>query len=126
MLTQLHFTAIGFGHAICANKVYMLLSPTTKQAKRMIKAAKDEDRFLDACHRRSIKTLILMDDGKIIACPFSPKTTLARLMRSCGDYMSDIPTPNNDPSGYDDDYGLDDDDGFYEEDELEAEEDDDE
>ena len=119
MLTQLHFTAIGFGHAICANKVYMLLSPTTEQAKRMIKAAKEENRFLDACHRRPIKTLIMMDDGKIVACPFSPKTTLARLMRSCGDYMSDIPTPNNDAPGFEEDYDLEDEDDFEEEDELE-------
>ena len=36
MLVQLHFCAIGFGHSVCANKVYMILTPTTNQGKRMI------------------------------------------------------------------------------------------
>ena len=96
MLTQLHFCAIGFGHSICANKVYMVLNPNTKQAHRMVKDAKKEDRWLDATCRRPIKSVILMDDGKVIGCPFSCKTTLARLIRSTEDYISMVPQPGDD------------------------------
>lgn len=113
MLTQLHFCAIGFGHAVCANKVYMVLAPNTNQSIRMRQEAKTEGRWLDATHRRPIKSIILMDDGKIIGCAFSPKTILARLIRSTDDFTSMIPP-------------IDDDEDEEYEDDLDEEEDDDE
>lgn len=96
MLTQLHFCAIGFGHSVCANKVYMVLNPYTNQGRRMVKEAKRDGRWLDATCRRPIKSLILMDDGKVIGCPFSCKTTLARLIRSTEDYISMVPPIDDD------------------------------
>lgn len=113
MLVQLHFCAIGFGHAVCANKVYMILAPNTNQAKRMVQEAKREGKWLDATHRRPIKSLILMDDSKLIGCAFSPKTILARLIRSTDDFTSMVPPIDDDE---DEDFG---DEAEYEEDDEE-------
>lgn len=110
MLVQLHFCAIGFGHAVCANKVYMILTPTTNQGKRMVQEAKRDGRWLDATHRRPIKSLILMDDGKLIGCAFSPKTILARLIRSTDDFTSMVPPIDDDEDEYDDDIDEEEDD----------------
>ena len=35
MLTQLKFVPIGFGNAVCVNKIYMLMLPDTAQGKRV-------------------------------------------------------------------------------------------
>lgn len=91
MLTQLHFCSIGFGHSVCANKVYMLISPKPKYSQRLVKQAKREDRWIDATCRRPTKSLIMMDDGRVISCAFSPQTMLARLQRACDDFVTDVP-----------------------------------
>ena len=91
MLTQLHFCAIGFGYVVCANKVYMLLTTKAKQSQRMLRAAKKEGRWIDVSCRRPVKSLIIMDDNRIIGCPFTTKTVYARLMRACGNITTQIP-----------------------------------
>jgi len=95
MLTQLHFVSIGFGNAVCANKVYMLRNPFTKDAARMLRSAKKDSRYIDATGRRPIKTLIVMDDGQIVGCAFSPQTVLNRILAACTD-MDDEPETDED------------------------------
>lgn len=82
MYTQLRFTPIGFGHAVCANKVYMVINPKTTQSKRIVRLAKQEGRFLTANQRRAVKSILLMDDGQVIGTPFHPTTMITRLIRS--------------------------------------------
>ena len=105
MLTQLHFCAIGFGYSVCANKVYMVLSPTTSQSRKMIKESKSEGRWVDATHRRPIRSLILMDDNRLIGCAFSTTTILNRLIRSTEDFTSMIPPViEEEEEDYDDEF----------------------
>lgn len=104
-MEQLRFCSIGFGYSVCVNKVYMLLNPKTNQARRMVKEAKADGRYIDATCRRALKTLILMDDGKIIACVFAPRTTLARLIAACEDTNGNI-IPAKDFPDDEDNIGL--------------------
>lgn len=112
MMTNLRFCAIGFGHAVCINKIYMLTLPGTNQGHRIVKAAKDDERYFDACYHRPLRSLILLDDGQVIGCSFSPATILLRIQRACDTYIDDIPR----------DSPTEDADKFMEEEELEAEE----
>lgn len=82
MYTQLRFTPIGFGHAVCTNKVYMVLAPRTRQSQRIVRLAKQEGRFLTANQKKSVKSILLMDDGQVIGTPFHPETMISRLIRS--------------------------------------------
>lgn len=85
LLTQLHFIPIGFGHAVCANKVYMVMVTDTAQSRRILKEAKEEGRYIETTKRRGVKSLILMDDNRVIGCAFHPETVLRRLFSACTD-----------------------------------------
>lgn len=89
MLTQLRFVSLGFENAVCANKVYMVTTPFTAQGGRILKAAKEEGRYIDISHRRPVKALVIMDDNRVLGCAFSPKTTLNRIVSACEDMTED-------------------------------------
>lgn len=96
MLTQLRFVPIGFGNAVCVNKIYMLMAPDTAQGQRVLKEAKATGMYIDASRRRPIKTLIIMDDNRVIGCAFSPQTTFNRVQNATETNMSEEPPETDD------------------------------
>lgn len=89
MNVPLRFIAIGLGNVLCANKIYMITAPEGKASIRLWQAAKKEGRYLDCARRRKVRSLIVMDDNRVIGCIFGPTTMLARLTRACTDFISD-------------------------------------
>lgn len=89
MNVPLRFIAIGLGNVLCANKIYMITAPEGKASIRLWQAAKKEDRYLDCARRRKVRSLIVMDDNRVVGCIFGPTTMLARLTRACTDFISD-------------------------------------
>lgn len=89
MNVPLRFIAIGLGNVLCANKIYMITAPEGKASIRLWQAAKKEGRYLDCARRRKVRSLIVMDDNRVIGCIFGPATILARLTRACTDFISD-------------------------------------
>lgn len=53
--------------------------PDSAPNKRLLNEAKKGKRYIDLTFGKGAKTLILMLDGRIIGCPLTPKTMLARL-----------------------------------------------
>lgn len=45
MTTPLSFVSVGFGNAICANRIMAILLPSAAAAKRRLKLAKEHERF---------------------------------------------------------------------------------
>lgn len=78
MMTALKFTHIGMGNIVCANKIIAMIRPHSKCGKRYLKNAKETGTYIDACLSRPMKTLILMDDGRVIGSAITPKTLMKR------------------------------------------------
>ena len=66
--------------------------PGCAAAKRKVKQAKDVDRYTDMTFGRSLKCVLLLDDGSVIGCGLTHKTILARLdQRPSADQEDDDP-----------------------------------
>lgn len=79
-MTQLIFAHVGMDHVICANRVLAIIAPQTKCGQRYSKTAKENGRYIDATVGRTIKSLLLLDDGSVMVSAIKPKTLLKRFM----------------------------------------------
>lgn len=79
-MTQLRFAHVGMDHVVCANRVLAIVTPQTKSSQRYTKTAKESGRYIDATVGRTIKSLLLFDDGSVLASAIKPKTLLKRFM----------------------------------------------
>lgn len=64
----------------------------------MIKTAKDSNRFFDLTSGRITKSLILLDDGKLIGCALTAKTIAQRIHSVREDENSEGGSDNEDHS----------------------------
>lgn len=78
MMTELKFAHIGMGNIVCASKIIAMIRPNTQCGKRYLKNAKTDGTFIDACLSRPLKTLILMEDGRVIGSAITAKTLMKR------------------------------------------------
>ena len=77
--TPLRITHIGFGNMICANSIECIVTPGSAAARRLIKRAKESNTFLDMTAGHAIKSLILLESGRLIGSAISPRTVAARI-----------------------------------------------
>lgn len=77
-MTPLKFVSVGFDHIICINRIVAIISPTTACGRRYLKRAKDNDAYVDCCLGKSIKSLLLLDDGRVVGSHISSKTLCSR------------------------------------------------
>lgn len=68
------FASAGFDNIVCANRVLAIITPRTRTAKTFVKAAKDAGTYLDVSLGKTIKSVILFDNGYIILSHISPQT----------------------------------------------------
>lgn len=78
-MDQLRFTHIGMGNVVCANRVIAIISPRSACGKRYTKTAKTSGRYIDATVGRTMKSLIIMDDGSVAGSAITSKTLMRRL-----------------------------------------------
>lgn len=85
-MTDNRFTSMGFEYFIDIDRVVAVCPLRTAQGRRLLKWAKDrpEGAFLDFTHGKSTKSLLLLEDGTICACAFSPPTVAGRLNSAFG------------------------------------------
>ena len=83
------FVNIGFGHAVCINKVKYITLPRTAPGIRLARLAKKDNRFVDATCGKVTKTLIVLDDNTVIACAYTPATTMARFRKAIFEFADD-------------------------------------
>lgn len=84
MISTLRFVSLGYGHVVCANRIYCVVRVDTAQNRRILKCAKTEGRFMDWSAHKKIKSLILLDDATVIGSFFSVATIFSRLNKACG------------------------------------------
>lgn len=67
---------------VCANLIKCVLPPSSANAKRMLKTAKEDGSFLDMTSGHTTKCLLLLQDGTVIGCALTAKTIVARVSQS--------------------------------------------
>ncbi|MBQ2275175.1 MAG: DUF370 domain-containing protein [Lachnospiraceae bacterium] len=70
---------IGFGNIVNTDKIVSIVGCDAAPIKRMIQAAKDEARAVDATHGRKTKAAIITDSNHIILSALQPETIMSRL-----------------------------------------------
>ena len=84
MISTLRFVSLGFGHVVCANRIYCVVRVNTAQNRRILSRAKEEGRFMDWTAHKKMKSLVLLDDGTVLGSSFSVATIFSRLNKVCG------------------------------------------
>ena len=69
---------IGYGNVVHTDKVLAVVSPDSAPGKRLVQAARDEGRSIDATQGRKTKGLIIMDNGYLVLSALLPETIAGR------------------------------------------------
>ncbi|MBN1497816.1 MAG: DUF370 domain-containing protein [Spirochaetes bacterium] len=76
---------IGFGNAVVAERVVVVITPASASGKRLREEAKENNLLIDATHGRKTRAIIVMDSNHIILSAMQPETIANRLMNLEGD-----------------------------------------
>ncbi|HOD13863.1 MAG TPA: DUF370 domain-containing protein [Spirochaetota bacterium] len=71
---------IGFGNAVVAERVVVVITPASASGKRLREEAKENSLLVDATHGRKTRAIIVMDSNHIILSAMQPETIANRLM----------------------------------------------
>ena len=71
-----------FDVAVCATRIVAIMSYDTNQARRTIKEEKKAGTLINAAGRSATKSAIFLDNGSVIASPFSVNRLLSAIERS--------------------------------------------
>ena len=71
---------IGFGNAVVAERVVVVITPVSASGKRLREEAKENNLLVDATHGRKTRAIIVMDSNHIILSAMQPETIANRLM----------------------------------------------
>lgn len=75
MNTLIH---IGFGNIVNKDKILAIVSPDSAPIKRLVQHAKEEGSVVDATQGRKTKSVILMENNKIVLSALMPETIAGR------------------------------------------------
>ena len=71
---------IGFGNAVVAERVIVVITPASASGKRLREEAKENNFLIDATHGRKTRAIIVMDSNHVILTAMQPETNANRLM----------------------------------------------
>ncbi|MDO4623213.1 MAG: DUF370 domain-containing protein [Eubacteriales bacterium] len=69
---------IGFGNAVNTDKVVAVVSPLASPVKRMVSSAKAEGSLIDATQGRKTKSVLVMENGRLVLSALQPDTIMKR------------------------------------------------
>lgn len=75
MNTLIH---IGFGNIVNKDKILAVVSPDSAPIKRLVQHAKEDGSVVDATQGRKTKSVILMENNKIVLSALMPETIAGR------------------------------------------------
>ncbi|MCH5281640.1 MAG: DUF370 domain-containing protein [Lachnospiraceae bacterium] len=75
MNTLIH---IGFGNIVNKDKIVAVLSPDSAPIKRMVQHAREDGSIVDATQGRKTKSVILMENNKLVLSALLPDTIAGR------------------------------------------------
>jgi extracellular matrix regulatory protein A len=73
------FVNVGFGTVVATGRLLAIVSPDSEPLRRLIAAARQEGKLIDATHGRRTKALLIFDTGHLLAAALHPETLLLRL-----------------------------------------------
>lgn len=79
-MVSAQFAHIGMNHIVQTTRVLCVMKPTTKTSKRYIDRAKERGQFIDATLGRHYRSILLLDDGTIVASCIKPLTLMKRFV----------------------------------------------
>ena len=69
---------IGFGNAVNTDKLIAVVSPLAAPVKRLVSTARDQGILIDATQGRKTKSVLVLNDGRILLSALQPETVLRR------------------------------------------------
>ena len=79
------FFNVGFGTVVATWCILAIVSPDSEPLRRLIAAARQEGKLIDATHGRRTKALLIFDSGHLMTAALHPETLLLRLERRTED-----------------------------------------
>lgn len=73
------FVNVGFGTVVASARLLAIVSPDSEPLRRLVAAARQEGKLIDATHGRRTKALLIFDTGHLLAAALHPETLLLRL-----------------------------------------------
>lgn len=73
---------VGFSNVVVAHRVVVIVAPDSLPVRRMIREARDKGLLVDASRGRKVKSVIVLDDGHVVASALHT-TTIARRLEKC-------------------------------------------
>lgn len=78
----LKFVKISDQVAICATRIVALMSTKAYQARETIKSERKNGTLINGCGTRSAETVVFLDNGTVIASPYTVQTLLSAIERA--------------------------------------------
>ena len=72
------FINIGFGNIINRERVLAVVKPDAAPVKRMVSKAKNEGMIIDATQGRKTKSVLILDEGRVLLSALQPETVTKR------------------------------------------------
>lgn len=76
---------IGFGNVVNTGKIIAIVSPDSAPIKRMVQKAKETGMAIDATQGRKTKSVLVMEDSRIVLSALLPETISGRAQTEGGD-----------------------------------------
>ena len=89
MLATPQFAHIGMNHIIQTTRVLCVMKPTTMSARRYIDRSKERGMFIDASVGRRFRSILLLDDGTVVASCIKPLTLMKRFSLTPDQFPTD-------------------------------------
>ena len=71
---------VGFGNIVNAEKIIAIVSPESAPVRRLVSQAKNDGRTIDATQGRKTKSVIVMENDRIVLSALLPETIRGRAM----------------------------------------------
>ncbi len=69
---------IGFGNIVNAGKIIAIVSPESAPVRRLVASAREDGRTIDATQGRKTKSVIVMENDRIVLSALLPETIRGR------------------------------------------------
>ena len=78
-VTPLRFIHCGYGNMLCANRIVAIFPHNSATSKRMLEEAKANNMYVSLTFGHALKTIILLEDGRLAGCTAQAKTLAKRI-----------------------------------------------
>lgn len=71
---------VGFGNIVNSSKIIAIVSPDSAPVRRLVSQAKSDGRAIDATQGRKTKSVIVMENDRIVLSALLPETIRGRAL----------------------------------------------